>query len=455
MKLDPHEDKMRNKLSSQRINVDTDQLWSKLEAFVPEQKPRRPKAVFLLWPLLFLSISLGLFSPYRYASAFSIGTDNFQNEAMESTMTSDLTANVKDEKTQTGITTNVKNKVATESSLQHSVGLSQNNQREKRSHAKQNSTERIAGKAENSTSELKIQKISAEENKEENVSSDQGSTAEQSRFIIEPFDKLDLLEMDALLGKPYKAKKLKRIIRPKPKQVALSLGISGGAVIQQHLQAFTTEFDILDKQKQTDTGRELTGIQIGIAYPLSNKFYLKTGLSYTRAATCLALSELRYSRVQVEGVNGVWEDNQGNVHQVEGPVHATRKINYQTSWTSYHHMLDIPLSVGFRLLHYKRNLISIEAGATYHLMHKFQGAVWDAEFYLNRDESVSDNFKHRNFSARAALEWEYRFSTSYSLFAGVQATDILLKNEGIDLITEKKLYLINGILGVKVYPGNM
>lgn len=455
MRLDPHEDNMRNKLSSQRINIDTDQLWNKLEEFVPEQKPRRPKAVFLLWPLLFLSISLGLLSPYRYASAFTSSADNYQNEAFANVSPSMNQENVQETIIQSTFSDGEIIKPDKEFLKQPSNEAKPNFSKLKSHKSHENSASANKESTQNSIeTRNKSGSTAAMENADQSISN-WNVEREQPGFMIEPFDNLNTLEIKLLTSRPYKTKKLKKIIRPKPAQIVLSLGMSAGAVVAQHLQANTAETDLLNKYKKTDSGRELIGLQLGISYPLSKKFYLRSGLNYTRAATQLSLSEDRYSRIQTDGILGVWEDNQGNLHEVEGPVYATRKTNYHANWTSHHHMFDVPVSLGFRLLHYKRNLISIEAGATYHLMHTFGGAVWDSEFYLNHDESVSDSFNHNNFSARAALEWEYQLNTTYSLFAGVQATDILLKNAGIDMTTEKRLYLINGIIGVKMYPGNL
>lgn len=448
MKLDPHEEKIRRKLSSQQIKIDTDQLWNKLEAFVPEQKPRRPKGVFLLWPLLFLSVTLGLLSPYRYVSAFTLDTEKFELKSRENNRVATHPANL-DDKNELTIAS-VKEELNLKS---ENPGFSLN-----KSNTKNNQSKSYTD-SKNLTTNLNrsvgFSAISSETYKSQSQQNELKTESEETRFPVQAMDKLNVLEMSVLSQKRHKTKKLKRIIRPQPQQISLSLGMSAGGVVQHHLLAHTSEFDLVYKHKQTDTGQELMGVQLGITYPLSKKFYIRSGVNYTRAASQLSINEERYSRVLIDGINGVWEDDQGNLHQVEGQVYATRKTNYQTRWTSYHHILDVPVSLGFRMLHYKRNLISIEAGVNYHLLHQFQGAVWDSEFNLNHDTSVANNFTHNKFSARAALEWEYRLSTSFSLFAGVQARDILLHNSVNELITEKRLFLINGIVGVKLYPGNM
>lgn len=452
MKLDPHEEKMRNILSGQRIDVDADQLWRSLEKFVPEQKPRRPKAIYLIWPLMFLCISLGTMAPHKKVAANSHDITG-ANETVKGNkvFNSDFA--------EAGIAEVLKSVNATHSGQENDNQI-QNIITHK---AKANYTESNklgeAGIKANKT----ILKSAKSGDKYQNTdtinishsTSGMTSSIQEQRILTEPFNKLQTLEINALAYKHSRVKKYKRIFPEKPKQVTLSLGLAGGIVVQEHRLAQSLETDFLEKQKQTDTGRELTGIQIGIAYPLSKKFYVKSGLNYTRAATRLTLSETRYSRVQIEGVNGLWEDEQGNLHEVSGPVYASRQTNYNVNWTSYHHMLDIPLSLGYRLKHYKRNIVSVEAGVVYHMLHKFDGAVLDSAFNLNHDDEVARNFTQNKLSVRLGLEWECRLSTTYSLFAGIQATDILLKNSGIDLTSEKRLYLINGIVGVKLYPGNM
>jgi hypothetical protein len=212
-------------------------------------------------------------------------------------------------------------------------------------------------------------------------------------------------------------------IRSKQLNIELDLDFGTG-IIFQNLQTNDPELQpYLNSVKAFEKPLDYYHGQLGIKLNHNTlPLYLKTGLSYSRISSRIQLNSTTYTDTIINGTQYYDVDAEGARSTIDGDIMAIKVTDYRAKWHTYHHMIDIPIVVGYNLIKTPTIGLSLEAGISANILNHSQGAYINQEGFLNKfTNSDNDNIYNKNLGLNFQAGLDFRFlltrKNSFSLRA--------------------------------------
>ena len=236
------------------------------------------------------------------------------------------------------------------------------------------------------------------------------------RVLSEPalLASLNLLipfEMDSELTEPIPPSI--QVQRSKDWKLGLDLALGTGIIFQQlssarpELNSYVNSIEMFEKPLDYYHG------QLALKWKHRSGMYIKTGLSYSRITSRISLSNVTIKDTIIQGIQYYDIDPMGARSQVEGDVMALYVEDYQAKWHSYHHIIDLPIILGYEVINTKAIGLSIEGGLRTNLATISKGAIINQEGFLDKFKSSdSNNVYRKNLGFNWQMGVDLRFLIS-------------------------------------------
>lgn len=141
----------------------------------------------------------------------------------------------------------------------------------------------------------------------------------------------------------------------------------------------STEFEIRSQEEQT---LESINLAVGLKYHLNKKFYLKTGIDYTRYAEKYETSYSSIDSVFKQGIVNINTDYAGNTLETEGRIGGIQINKTTATYYNFINTINIYLSAGYD--HYWSNFnLFYELGPIFNLNSNFNGHIATSQGIAN------------------------------------------------------------------------
>ena len=464
MSLNKHERFIRGKLKDQEVGLDKDALWAAVK-----QKPKRDnkKYFFILLFLGIATIGFLFINQYSKSEELEVSADASANANASasansnSNSNSSANANANANKSNPIINTGSQNKATTindqeelNSSVSQTVKVKAENSIGKNDIVspiiERGATSANASANANANANANIENYSISEkpinnnpltknlnthllnNYKTQDSNDRENTLTnittkqkiQELFDFSMLHSLTLLNQFSVLPKfEFDASNMIQPVRSKKLNVELDLEFGTG-IIFQNLQTNDPELQpYLNSVKAFEKPLDYYHGQLGIKLNHNTlPLYLKTGLSYSRISSRIQLNSTTYTDTIINGTQYYDVDAEGARSTIDGDIMAIKVTDYRAKWHTYHHMIDIPIVVGYNLIKTPTIGLSLEAGISANILNHSQGAYINQEGFLNKfTNSDNDNIYNKNLGLNFQAGLDFRFlltrKNSFSLRA--------------------------------------
>ena len=209
-------------------------------------------------------------------------------------------------------------------------------------------------------------------------------------------------------------------IRKKKWALALDLEIGTGILFEQLSARQPEDEAYANSVSQIEKPLDFYHGQIGIKLEHSKlPIYLKTGLSYSRITSRIGIDNTIYKDTLINGTQYYDIGNDGSRSVVEGEVMAVLVTDYRAKWHTYHHMLDIPILIGYQVYNTPSFGLAIEGGLRMNILNYSKGAYLQDDGFLSKFTNNDNNI--------------YKSNLGINLHAGINARYLVTRNNTFSL----------------------
>jgi len=252
-------------------------------------------------------------------------------------------------------------------------------------------------------------------------------TTEQKSLELFDFSMLHSLTLLNQFSVPsefeFDASNMIQAVRSKKLNVELDLEFGTGIIFQSLRTNDPDLAPYLNSIKTFEKPLDYYHSQLGIKLNHNSlPFYLKTGISYSRISSRIQLISTTYTDTIINGTQYYDVDSRGARSAIDGDIMAVKVTDYRAKWHTYHHMIDIPIVVGYNLIKTPTIGLSLEGGLTANILNHSQGAYINQEGFLNKfTNSDNDHIYNKNLGLNFQAGLDFRFlltrQNSFSLRA--------------------------------------
>ena len=453
----------REQFRQEEIEVDTEALWADVYSHVKKDKDKRR----FLWFFLFgLFVGLSLFGFYHYSQqpntdtlnsmgmVSAISDERHQGEESATTSLSIINTNESEQSTSQSTTAaeQTYTPAVTEKPITNTVTTaSQSTESESESNNPpiyNNTSTPFVLKSKSVEPKIKSTTTTPTLPISDNTSSQKTSSEEtpKKKDLIKDVNKqtaeikktsTQLLMLEVLEGTvvdngldatPKVVAKLEEELKAREKakeanasqalrDIRFGIGLYGGiSRTSTNLEASNQSFQNYTRSRN-ETEEQLETLHAGLSLDLiyDNKYYLRSGVEYTRIASLLQLDSQFVIKDSIIGPKKIIINKVTNDTLIEtGLIAIDTIIDYKKRTYNYTHLIDIPVLVGFQVGNEPWS-IGLEAGVFLNISARYQGDILDQD--SGAIYSLQDDTK----------DW-YKKNIGITPFIGVNASYAISEN---------------------------
>lgn len=418
--------------------VDFEQLWDKLEPHVPQKKRRRPVFIWF-WTIGIALVSLGLWFMFDIQKTNTMASNTQPNEVVSNNSLPKSSSNVPE-------LTNLKNEVSQPLNQKGSQTLnSQNNAIEVENIIKNeapiriNQNKKLTTRANNILSENTIspntqksdiafetKNIQVENNKKiafitptpsqvhPNITNDVLITEDENR-ANEVVHFLPIISTQISRENRFPSDNIKVASK---KNYNILLQVGAGIFTLQHktqnnASGENPQFLHAEQPLEYLTAGASTDIK------LSHRWYLQPGLRYSRYTSRLENVFTDYTSTTKQGVTEIIIDESGFASNVQGSVNGTTTANIKSKWHSYHHSIDVPITIRYLLANTHKHKFFIDGGAIFQVWTGSEGGFLSSNGQLQKYDFASNPYRSNRLGYSGGIAWEWSLSRLGALYTGL------------------------------------
>ena len=389
MKLTKQEKLIKNKMQSFEHQLDTGELWQSLAQHVPEKENKKRRGVYFVLFTIIILIGMMTIGGYLYINSTGKKPDN--------NLTKITPDNIQKETDKSINITKKKTKLIPQLSLNENISSSENHKSIKNNTNTKTSSNKInqVKNTEKNKQNKDINRINTEQYNTKNTKAIQNNTILSSDNNKE-INRNIPIKQDKLSKKEYvyfhrvKNSGLLPVNRNKPqltvqtannsssflkKKMILHLGISSGGFNHGFYYKKKSEKNYTEYINKIYASKPVLGINIGADYYFYKRFYINSGLFFSRLVT------------QLQNI----EEKKVTVTETTAALITTKDNKYKITTYNYHYLVDMPVIIGFELVQGKTYKISFEAGAIFNLYTYSEGRYINEQYLLNRYTNTKNN----------------------------------------------------------------
>ncbi len=418
--------------------VDFEQLWGNLEPHVPQKKRRRPVFIWF-WTIGIALVSLGLWFMFDNQKTNPMASNTQPNEVVSNNSLPKSSNNVPE-------FTNLINEVSQTINQNKSQTLnSQNNVIEAENKIKNeapiriNQTKKLNTQSNNILSENTIspntqksdiafetKNVETENNNKTafitpiasqvhpNITNDILIVEDENR-ANEVVHFLPIISTQIFRENRFQSENIK-VASKKNYNIRLQVG-AGFFTLQHKTQnnasVENSQFLHAEQPLEYLTAGASTDIK------LSHRWYLQSGLRYSRYTTRLTNEYNDYTSSTKQGVTEIIIDESGFASNVQGSVNGTTTTNTKSKWHSYYHSVDVPITIRYLLANTHKHKIFIDGGAIFQVWAGSEGGFLSSNGQLQKYDFANNPYRPDRFGYSGGIAWEWNLTRRGTLATGL------------------------------------
>ncbi|MBK8625679.1 MAG: hypothetical protein IPN86_09030 [Saprospiraceae bacterium] len=226
----------------------------------------------------------------------------------------------------------------------------------------------------------------------------------------------------------------------------LGVGISNNKF---HAPQLENDLDILLNTSE----KSLEYLTIGIAtdFAITNKWYIQTGLKYSRYSTHIIHESNNFSLITKNGVTEININPEGEATNIIGAVSSTKVTNKRSSWHTYHHSIDLPINIRYLILKANRHKLFIDGGVMLKCWSGSQGGFVNQSNHLQKFDFSSSPYNSLKLGLNGGMSWEWHLRSTGAFYAGLMYDKSDLRLTYNNNIINKSLSSLSMNLGYRIF----
>jgi cytoskeletal protein RodZ len=175
---------------------------------------------------------------------------------------------------------------------------------------------------------------------------------------------------------------------------------------------------LLQKMNQSEKGMEYFNFGCSIEKKIGNRWSVNAGLRYGRLVSEVKNRSTVLSPIVTDGNTEITIDSLGNESRLTGQVEGYQLKTTTSKWFTYHHQIDLPLSIKYSLFHHQGHRISLSGGIAIPIWMATNGSYYDAEGTW-RKVSETGTYLANRLSWQYGVDWEWRLFKNGSIHSSL------------------------------------